>query len=159
MKRREFITLLGGAAAWPIAAHAQQSVSKIPRIGVIGEAQAGQDHFRKGLRDFGYMEGRNVTIEYRPAEERPERLLAFARELIQLPVDVIVTFGSPATQAAKQATTTIPIVMAGVGDPITAGFVASLARPGGNITGNTILSREVVECTPKVRQENRKNSP
>ena len=115
----------------------------MPRIGVIGEAQAGQDHFRKGLRDFGYIEGRNVTIEYRPAEERPERLLAFARELIQLPVDVIVTFGSPATQAAKQATTTIPIVMVAIGDPVRAGFVASLAHPGGNITGNSILAPQL----------------
>jgi putative ABC transport system substrate-binding protein len=143
MRRREFITLLGGAAAaWPLTARAQQSVSKIPRIGIIDPA-ANWDPFRQGLRDLGYMEGRDVTIEYRSAEERPEQLVAAAMELAQLPVDVIVTFGSAATQAAKQATTTIPIVMVGIGDPIRAGFVASLAHPGENITGNTILGPEV----------------
>ena len=127
MKRREFITLLGGAAAgWPLAAHAQQSVPKMPRIGIIDPA-AQWDPFRQGLRDLGYIEGRNIAIEYRSTEQTPDRL-------------VIVTYGSPATQAAKQATTTIPIVMVAIGDPIRAGFVASLAHPGGNITGNAILS-------------------
>jgi putative tryptophan/tyrosine transport system substrate-binding protein len=140
--RRELVAALGGAAAWPLVAHAQQSVTKMPRIGMIGEA-AIWDHFRKGLRDFDYIEGRNVTIEYRSAEERPDQLAAAATELARLPVDVIVATGSPATQAAKQATMTIPIVMAGIGDPIRAGFVASLAHPGGNITGNTILGPEV----------------
>jgi len=141
--RRELLAARGGAAAtWPLAARAQQSVTKMPRIGIIGEA-AIWDHFRKGLRDFGYMEGRNVTIEYRSTEERPDQLAAAATELARLPVDVFVTYGSPATQAAKQATTTIPIVMAGTGDPIRAGFVASLAHPGGNITGNSILGPEV----------------
>src|SRR6516164_6827633 len=129
--RRELLTALGGAAAaWPLAAGAQQSVTKMPRIGIIGEA-AIWDHFRKGLRDFGYIEGRNVTIEYRSVEERPDQLAAAARELARLPVDVFVTYGSPATQAAKQATTTIPIVMNGVGDAIRAGFVTSLAHPEG----------------------------
>jgi len=143
MRRRDFITLLGATAAtWPLAARAQQSVSKIPRIGIIDPA-AIWDPFRQGLRDLGYIEGRDITIEYRSAEERPEQLVAAATELAQLPVDVIVTFGSAATQAAKQATTTIPILMAGIGDPIRAGFVASLAHPGGNITGNTILGPEV----------------
>ena len=141
--RRELLAARGGAAAtWPLAARAQQSVTKMPRIGIIGEA-AIWDHFRKGLRDFGYMEGRNVTIEYRSTEERPDQLAAAATELARLPVDVFVTNGSPATQAAKQVTTTIPIVMAGTGDPIRAGFVASLAHPGGNITGNSILGPEV----------------
>jgi len=142
VNRRAFITLLGGAAAWPLVVRAQQSVSKIPRIGVIDPA-AIWDPFRQGLRDLGYIEGRDITIEYRSAEERPEQLVAAATELAQLPVDAIVTFGSAATQAAKQATTTIPIVMAGIGDPIRAGFVASLAHPGGNITGNSILGAEV----------------
>jgi putative ABC transport system substrate-binding protein len=142
MKRREFITMLGGTAAWPLAARAQQSVSKMPRIGIIDPAPM-WDHFRQGLRDLGYIEGRDIAIEYRSAEERPEQLVAAATELAQLPVDVIVTWGSPATQAAKQATKTIPIVMTGIGDPIKAGFVASLAHPGGNITGNTILGPEV----------------
>src|SRR5262249_20678946 len=120
MKRREFITLLGGAAAaWPLAARAHQQVSKIPRIGIIDNAPI-WDHFRQGLRDLGYIEGRDIAIEYRSAEGRPERLVAAATELAQLPVDVIVTFGSLATQAAKQATTTIPIVMVAIGDPIRA---------------------------------------
>jgi putative tryptophan/tyrosine transport system substrate-binding protein len=142
LRRRQFITLLGGAAAWPVAARAQQSVSKIPRIGIINTG-AMWDHFRQALRDLGYVEGRNIAIEYRSTEERPDRLVAAATELVQLPVGVIVAFGSPATQAAKQATTTIPIVMAGNGDPVRAGFVASLAHPGGNITGNTILGPEL----------------
>jgi putative ABC transport system substrate-binding protein len=142
MRRREFITLLGGAAAWPLAARAQQSVSKMPRIGIIDPA-AMWAPFRQALRDLGYVEGRNIAIEHRSTEERPDRLVAAATELAQLPVDVIVTFGSPATQAAKQATTTIPIVMMGIGDPVRAGFVASLAHPGGNITGNTVLGPEL----------------
>jgi putative ABC transport system substrate-binding protein len=142
MRRRGFITIIGGAAAWPLAAHAQQPVSKMPRIGII-DPEARWDPFRQGLRDLGYIEGRDIAIEYRSAEARPERLVAAATELAQLPVDVIVTFGSPVTQAAKQATTTIPIVMIGIGDPVRAGFVTSLAHPGGNMTGNTILGPEV----------------
>src|SRR5262249_49456691 len=137
-RRREFITLLGGAAAG--GARAAVSV-EMPRIGIIDPGAVG-DHFRQGLRDLGYVEGRNIAIEYRSTEERPDRLVAAATELAQLPVDVIVTFGSPATQAAKQATTTIPIVMVSIGDPIKAGFVASLAHPGGNVTGNSLLSAE-----------------
>jgi len=143
MGRREFVALLtSAAAAWPLAARAQQPLSKMPRIGIIGSA-AQWDPFRQGLRELGYIEDRNIAIEYRSAEAGPERLVVAATELAQLPVDVIVTFGSPATQAAKQATTTIPIVMTGIGDPVRAGFVASLARPGGNITGNTILGPEL----------------
>ena len=142
MKRRQFITLIGGAAVWPLAARAQQPVSKIPRVGIIDPA-AQWDPFRQGLRELGYIEGRNIAIEYRSAEGRPERLVAAATELTRLPVDIIVAFGSPATEAAKQATTTIPIVMAGIGDPVRAGFVASLAHPGGNITGNSVLGAEV----------------
>jgi putative ABC transport system substrate-binding protein len=114
----------------------------MPRIGIIDPA-AMWDHFRQALRALGYVEGRDIALEHRSAEARPERLVAAATELAQLPVDVIVTFSSEATQAAKQATTTIPIVMAGFGDPVRAGFVASLAHPGGNITGNTILGPEV----------------
>jgi putative ABC transport system substrate-binding protein len=112
------------------------------RIGIIDNT-AIWDHFRQGLSDLGYVEGGNIAIEYRSAEGRPERLVAVATELAELPVDVIVTYGSPATQAAKRATTTIPIVMIGIGEPVRAGFVASLAHPGGNITGNTILGPEV----------------
>jgi putative tryptophan/tyrosine transport system substrate-binding protein len=144
MRRREFIMLLGGAAmAWPLAARGQQSESKMPRIGIIGEAATPGDHFRKGLRDLGYIEGRNVTIEYRSAEGRPDRLAAAATELARLPVDVFVTYGTPATQAAKQATTTIPIVMTGIGDAVRAGFVTGLAHPGENITGISVLGPEV----------------
>jgi putative ABC transport system substrate-binding protein len=144
MKRREFITLLGGAAvAWPLAVRAQQRPTKLPVIGIIDDAPI-WDNFRKGLRELGYVEGRNIAIEYRSAKGSPDRLVAAATELAQLPVDVIVAYASPATQAAKQATTTIPIVMIAIGDPVRAGFVASLARPGGNITGNTILGPEVL---------------
>src|SRR5262249_52120201 len=139
MKRREFITLLGGAAvAWPLAVRAQQRPTKLPVIGIIDDAPI-WDNFRKGLRDLGYIEGRNIAIEYRSVKGSPDRLVAAATELAQLPVDVIVAYASPATQAAKQATTTIPIVMIAIGDPVRAGFVQSISRPGGNITDNTIL--------------------
>ena len=142
MRRRDFIALLGsGLAGWPLAARAQQA-ERVRRIGIIGDA-AIWDHFRQELRHLGYIEGRNIVIDYRSTEERPERLATAATELARLPVDVIVTYGSPATQAAKQATATIPIVMVGIGDPVRAGFVASLAHPGKNITGNTILGPEI----------------
>jgi putative ABC transport system substrate-binding protein len=109
MRRREFIALLGSSVAgWPLAARAQQPASTIPPIGVIDPGAIWGDHFRQVLRDLGYVEGRNIAIEYRSTEERPDRLVATATELAQLPVDIIVSFGSPATQAAKQATTTIP---------------------------------------------------
>ena len=143
MRRREFITLLGGAAvAWPLAARAQQRPTKIPRIGIIDDAPI-WDHFRKGLHDLGYVEGQNIVIEYRTAQGEPDRLVQAARELAGLPVDVIVEFGSTAARAAQMATTTIPIVMISIGDPVRAGFVASLARPGGNMTGNTILGPDL----------------
>jgi putative tryptophan/tyrosine transport system substrate-binding protein len=142
VRRREFIGLLGGGVVWPLVAHAQQPATKMPRIGVIDNL-AIWDHFRAGLRDLGYIEGRNITIEYRSAEGHPDRLAAVARELAHFPVDVIVAYGTAATHAAKQATTTIPIVMIGSGDLVKAGLVGSLARPGGNITGNTNLSPEM----------------
>jgi putative tryptophan/tyrosine transport system substrate-binding protein len=143
MRRRDFIKVIAGsAAAWPHAASAQQPASKVPRIGIFDDT-AFWDHFRQGLRDLGYIEGRNIAIEYRSAEGRPDRLAAAATELARLPVDVLVTNGTAATHAAKQATATIPIVMAGVGDPVRAGLVASLARPGANITGNSILGPEL----------------
>jgi putative ABC transport system substrate-binding protein len=142
MRRREFITLLGGAVAtWPVAAWAQQS-TKIPHIGVIDDAPI-WDYFRQGLHDLGYVEGQNIVIEYRSAQGEPERLVQAARELAAIPVDVIVEFGSPGAHAAKKATTTIPIVMIAIGDPVRAGFVASLARPGGNMTGNSILGPDL----------------
>lgn len=143
MRRREFITLLGGAAtAWPLVARAQQRPTKIPCIGIIDDAPI-WDHFRKALHDLGYVEGQNIVIEYRAAQGEPARLVQAARELAGIPVDVIVEFGSTAARAAQMATTTIPIVMISIGDPVRAGFIASLARPGGNMTGNTILGPDL----------------
>jgi putative ABC transport system substrate-binding protein len=142
MKRRDFITLVGAAAiAWPFVARAQPP-AKIPRIGIIDDSPM-WNAFRHGLRDLGYLEGQNIAFEYRYAGGLPDRLAWVAVELVRRPVDLIATFGTPPTLAAKQATTTIPIVMMGVGDPVGAGLVPSLARPGGNITGNTILGPEV----------------
>jgi len=139
MKRREFITLLGGfAAAWPLAARAQQ-VAKLPTIGFLGAGTPsawGQwvTAFVQRLREHGWIEGRTVAIEYRWAEGRSERYAEIAVEFVRLKVDVIVTSGS-ATLAAKQATAVIPIVFASAPDPLGLGLVASLARPGGNVTG------------------------
>src|SRR5438876_8178862 len=107
MRRREFLALVGGAAAWPHAVRAQQRTSKIPRIGIIDDA-AIWNHFRQGLRDLGYIEGQTIAIEYRSAEGKPDRLAAVANELAGLPVDLIATYGTAATYAAKQATTSIP---------------------------------------------------
>ncbi len=141
MRRRDFITLLGSAAMWPLAAPAQQS-GKIPRIGILDDAPMWQA-FRQALRELGYVEGQNIAYEYRYGEGAPDRLAAVAVELVRRPVDVIATYGTPPTQAAKEATATIPIVMVGIGDPVRAGLVASLARPGGNITGNTVIGPDL----------------
>ena len=127
MRRRDFITLLGGAATWPLAARAQQPMGgRIPRIGIIDDAPI-WDHFRQGLRDNGYVVGQNVALEYRAAQSNVDLLRRAALELAALPVNVFVTNGTPATRAARQATSTIPIVMIGVGDPVRAGFVTNLA--------------------------------
>src|SRR5215467_995874 len=140
--RRRFLATLGGAAAaWPLAARAQQG-AKIPRIGIIDDAPMWQA-FRQALRKLGYIEGETVNYEYRYSEGVPDRLATVVGELIRRPVDLIATFGTPPTEAAKAATTTIPIVMIGIGDPVGAGLVTSLAHPGGNITGNTILSPDL----------------
>jgi len=147
MTRREFITLIGGAAAGPLAARAQQA-AKIPRIGIIDDAPI-WDHFRRGLRDAGYLERREIAFEYRSADGQPERLAAAAKELAAIPVDIIVTSGTAATRAAQQATSTIPIVMIAIGEPVRAGLVTNLGRPGGNITGNSMLGAEM---TPKRAQ-------
>jgi putative ABC transport system substrate-binding protein len=130
MRRREFITLLGGATAWPLAARAQQA-AKIGRVGIIDDAPI-WDHFRQGLREAGYVEGQNLAIEYRSADGQPDRLAVAARELVAIPVDVIAVYGTAATRAAQQATTTIPIVMIAIDDPIRAGLVPNLPRPGAN---------------------------
>src|SRR5262245_36835607 len=122
--RRAFITLLGGAAAaWPLAARAQQP-GKIPRIGIIDDAPR-WSAFRHGLRDLGYLEGQNVAFDYAYGDGVPERLAEAASALVRRPVDVIATYGTPASFAAKQSTTTIPIVMISIGDPVRAGLVPS----------------------------------
>jgi putative ABC transport system substrate-binding protein len=142
MKRREFIALVGGAAAWPLAAHAQQRGGTIPRIGIIDDGPIWQP-FKDGLREAGYVVGQTIAFETRTANGNPERLQAAAAELARRPVDVIATYGTPASRAAKAATSTVPIVMIAIGDPVRAGLVRSLARPGGNVTGNTILSPDL----------------
>src|SRR5262249_3549019 len=128
-------------------AEAQQA-KKVPRIGFLHTASAAaistrMEAFQQGLRELGYVEGRNIIIEYRYAEEKRNRLPALATELVRLKVDIIVTGAAVATRHAKEATVTIPIVMAAIGDPVGSGFVASLARPGGNITGLSTLSPEL----------------
>jgi putative tryptophan/tyrosine transport system substrate-binding protein len=148
MNRREFITLLSSAAAaWPLASRAQQP-SKVFRIGYVSPLAANSpptrlNAFRAGLRDHGYEEGRNIVVEYRWAEEHYDRLPALFAEIVRLNVDVIVTFGTPGVLAAKQATTTIPIVFAATADAVASGLVASLARPGANATGLTYFNPEL----------------
>src|SRR5215468_7169122 len=146
IKRREFIAGLGGAAAtWPFAARAQQP--KVPTIGalVIGNTDPEEFWrvFRQGLRDLGYVEGQNIRFEFRSAEGQASRVPDLAAELVRLKVDVIVTWFTPTTLAAKQATREIPIVMADTGDPIGTGLVASLPRPGGNVTGVAAVTAEL----------------
>jgi putative ABC transport system substrate-binding protein len=149
MKRRDFITLLGGtAAAWPLAARAQQP-GGVRRIGMqmaVADNALGQARtkpFQQELERLGWAVGRNLAIEYRWAEGRAERYADFAAEFARLKVDVIVTEGTPGTLAAKQATTIIPIVFMGAGDPVGTGLVASLARPGGNFTGLSNQTRDL----------------
>jgi putative tryptophan/tyrosine transport system substrate-binding protein len=143
MKRREFIGLVGGAAAWPLTASAQQQ-GKIVTIGVLAiEPWSPIDTFRQALDDLGYSEGKNVRFEYRYAKGNNERLPELANDLVGLNVDVIVTWGTDAVLAAKQATTTIPIVMGVIGDPLGIGIVTNLAHPGGNITGCSLDSAEL----------------
>jgi putative ABC transport system substrate-binding protein len=147
MKRREFIMLLGGAAAWPLAARAQQA-AKLPTIGFL-VAGTPSSHgqwvaaFVQRLRELGWIEGRTITIEYRWAEGRSERFAEIAAEFVRRKVDVIVTSATEAVVAAKQATSVIPIVIAAAGDPVGTGLVASLARPGGNVTGLSIQQTDV----------------
>jgi putative ABC transport system substrate-binding protein len=149
MRRRDFITLLGGAVAWPLAARAQQS-GKLPTIGFLGAAPSIESQrvaaFVNRLRELAWIDSRNVAIEYRWGEGRNEQYAEMAAEFVRLKVDVIVTVATPATVAAKQATAVIPIVFAVVSDPVGTGLVASLARPGGNITG---LANQVSDTAGK----------
>ncbi|TMJ81042.1 MAG: ABC transporter substrate-binding protein [Alphaproteobacteria bacterium] len=145
MQRREFITILGGVAGVPLAARAQQK--SMPVIGVLGidSGAASVAAFRRGLRELGYIEGGNISIEYRWAEGKPERFSVLATELVALKVDVIVaTGGTLGAHGAKRATTTVPIVFSAVADPVAEGLVASLARPGGNLTGLSAVSPDLV---------------
>jgi putative ABC transport system substrate-binding protein len=139
MRRREFISLVGSAAAWPVAARAQQS-DRHPAIGFLGATTPTiwgpfVTAFLQRLRELGWVDGRNLTIEYRWAEGREDRYAQFAADLVRRKVDVIVTAGTAGVIAAKKATSTIPIVFAAAGDPVQTGLVTSLARPGGNVTG------------------------
>jgi putative tryptophan/tyrosine transport system substrate-binding protein len=144
------ITLGLGLLVAPLAA--APPVGKVPRIGVI-EASPYWEVFRQGLHELGYVEGQNITLEWRFAEGNLDRLAEAATELVRLPVDVLVPTGTPATRAAMHATTTIPIVTVSVGDPLRAGIVASLARPGGNVTGSTILGPELVAKRLQILKE------
>jgi len=150
MKRRAFITLLGGAAAWPLAARAQQA-GKLPTIGFLGQntrsfASEYVAAFVQRLRELGWIEGRTIAIEYRWGEGREERFAEIAAEFVRLKVDVIVTSATPPALAAKHATSIIPIVFATAGDPVGTGLVAGLARPGGNLTG---LSSQTADLAAK----------
>jgi putative ABC transport system substrate-binding protein len=141
IRRRELITLMGGAAALPLTARGQPG-DRMRRVGIIDDTPI-WNHFRQALRDLGYVEGRTIAFEYRTAGAEPERLAAVATDLAHLPVDVIAVYGTPPARAASTATTSTPIVAISVGDPVSAGLAASLAHPGGNVTGNSILGPDI----------------
>src|SRR6266540_4364097 len=149
-RRRQFLAMFGlGALAAPWALLAQQSPGNGHRIGFLGTGSASAmtkpiDALRAGLRELGYVEGRNLAIEYRWGDGKAERLPGLAADLIRLKVELILVWATPAALAAKRATTTLPIVMVSVGDPVFTGLVASLARPGGNLTGRANLTETVV---------------
>jgi putative ABC transport system substrate-binding protein len=156
MRRRDFIKVVGSVAAWPLDARAQQPIGRIPHLGVLlpglPESYSVQA-MRDRLRELGYTEGRNVILEFRWAEGKLERLTELAAELASLKVDAIITISTPAAIAARKATTTIPIIFAGVGDPVGAGVVPSLARPGGNATGFSLLATELSAKRLEILQE------
>jgi putative tryptophan/tyrosine transport system substrate-binding protein len=146
VKRRQFIRLIGGAAVgWPLAARAQQP--KVPTVGVLVVGAPGSEQFwrlfREGMRELGYIEGQNIRFEFRSDEGKISRLPELAAELVLLKVDIIVTWFTPAARAAKQATHEIPVVIALAGNPVENGLVESLARPGGNVTGMSIVGAEL----------------
>ena len=157
LPRRAFMaTMAGGLLVTPLAARAQQPAAKIYRIGVLESVPAAQnaanlDALRKGLRELGYVEGRNLVIEYRSSDGRAERFPGLAAELVRLEVDLIVARGTPATRAAKSATGTVPVVMATMGDPHA--LVASFTRPGGNVTGMTTFSTELTAKRLEILKE------
>jgi putative ABC transport system substrate-binding protein len=149
VRRRQFITLLGGAVAWPLAARTQQPLTRMPRIGwlVIGSPPSYRFSlaaFRDGLKVLGHVEGQNISIEYRWAEGNAARLPELAKDLVNKQVDIILAGGSVGAKAAKQATSLLPIVAAGVGDLIELGLVTSLAQPEGNLTGFVVVAPETV---------------
>ena len=154
VRRREVIALLSGAAALPLAARAQQAASPVRRIGFLlpggprttvvrGQLEA----FRQGLKEYGWIEGQNISVEYRFAEGKEDALPGIAAELVRLRLDVIVAEGTAAIRAAKTVTQTIPIVMATSADPVETGLVASLNRPGGNVTGASLQTAELRPST------------
>jgi len=147
MKRREFIALLSGVIARPLAASAQQT-PKSPRVGLLWPGSSGPDPvidaFSTGLREHGYAEGQNIVVERVDADFKPERFAQLAAELVRHKVDVIVVWSTSPARAVKEATTTIPIVVNAMADPVRDGLVASLGRPGGNLTGNTFIGPELV---------------
>src|SRR5262245_7300656 len=155
--RRKFLATLGGAAAWPLAVRAQQR-GKLPTIGYWGSGTPATQSawvaaFAQRLAELGWIEGRTVAVEYRWAEGRDERFAKIAAELIRLKVDIIVTSGTPAVMALKQATSVIPILFAQAGDPVANNLVASLARPGGNLTGLSNQTRELAGKRLEVLRE------
>ena len=157
MKRRQFIALLGGTAAtWPLAARAQQA-GKIPTIGVLSPFNDAENtllaDLKVGLREYGYVDGQSIKVEYRSAEGRLELLPGFAADLVARNVDLIVTSSAPAIQVARQATKKIPIVFARVGDAVNQGIVTSLSRPGGNITGISWFAPELSGKSLEVLRE------
>jgi putative tryptophan/tyrosine transport system substrate-binding protein len=146
MQRRDFVIALGLAAVWPLPVQAVQP-KKVPRIGFIVTGpleEARLSAFLQGLRELGYVDGQNIAVEVRGANSKIERFPALASELVGLKVDVIVAGNSLAGRAAQQATATIPIVVLNMGDPVADGLVANLARPGGNVTGLTLLGPRLV---------------
>ena len=152
MERREFITLVGGAAAWPVATRAQQPIGRtgnMPRVGILMPGPATYsaitlDPFYRGLKELGYIVGQNLAVELRNGDWKPDRFSALAAELVALKVDILVAWSTPTARAAKQATNSIPIVAGVMADPVADELVTSLARPGGNVTGTTFLGPELV---------------
>jgi len=158
LKRREVITLLGAAAAWPVGARAQQTIGrtgKTPRLGVLmpgpaAHSAATLEPFYRGLRELGYIVGQNIAIEQRNGDWKPDRLPALATELVGLKVDILVAWSTPTARAAKQVTNSIPIVAGVMADPVGDELVVSLGRPGGNVTGTTFLGPELVPKRPQL---------